>query len=322
MKGSTATGAAGLPDGRRMIDFMRVRRVAYTVAVLLVLVSVAAIAMRGLNFGIDFTGGTLVEVGYPQPVELAEVRNALRAAGYEEAVAQSFGTPRDVLIRLGADQSEDASRLSERVLDALRAGEHGAGIELRRVEFVGPQVGRELAEYGGLAVLISLIGILIYIAVRFEKRFAVGAVLGLIHDVVVVVGIWALFQLDFDLPVLAAVLATIGYSLNDTIVVYDRIRENFRKLRKGEVTEIINISVNQTLSRTIITSGTTLLALVALYVFGGEVLRNFSLVLIFGIIIGTLSTIFVASALVLALGVSKKDMMPVVKEKTESGAQI
>ena len=306
-----------------MIDFMGMRRIAYTVAIALMVVSVIAIAARGLNFGIDFTGGTLVEVGYPQAVDLAEVRTALRDAGYVEAVAQSFGTPRDVLIRLGPSQAEDASTLSERVLDALRAGPHGAGIELRRIEFVGPQVGKELAEYGGLAVLISLIGILIYIALRFEKRFAVGAVLGLVHDVVIVIGIWSLFQLDFDLPVLAAVLAVIGYSLNDTIVVYDRIRENFRKMRKGEVAEIINISVNQTLSRTIITSGTTLFSLFALYIFGGEILRNFSLMLILGVIIGVFSTVFIASALVLALGVSKKDMMPVVKEKAdESGAQI
>ncbi len=311
-----------LVNGRRLIDFMGVRRIAYAISILLVVVSVIAIMMRGLNFGVDFTGGTLVEVGYPQAAELAEVRGALRAAGYDDAVVQSFGTPRDILIRFPADDSEDANMLSERVLKALQTAPNAAGVELRRVEFVGPQVGKELAENGGLAVLISLLGILVYIAVRFEKRFAVGAVLGLIHDMVIVVGIWALFRLDFDLTALAALLATIGYSLNDTIVVYDRIRENFRKMRKGEVAEIINISINQTLARTIITSGSTLLALLALYLFGGEILRNFSLVLIIGIIIGTASTIFVCSPLVLELGVSKKDMMPMVKEKAESGAQI
>lgn len=311
-----------LVNGRRLIDFMGGRRIAYVVAVVLMIVSIAAIATRGLNFGVDFTGGTLVEVGYPQAVELAQVRGALQAAGYQDAVAQSFGTPRDVLIRFPADGSEDANTLSERVLKALQAGPGGADVELRRVEFVGPQVGRELAENGGLAVLISLLGILIYITVRFEKRFAVGAVIGLIHDMVLVVGIWSLFQFDFDLTALAALLAAIGYSLNDTIVVYDRIRENFRKMRKGEVTEIVNISINQTLARTIITSGSTLLALIALYLFGGEVLRNFSLVLILGIVIGTVSTIFVCSPLVLELGISKKDLMPVAKDKTESGAQI
>lgn len=304
------------------IDFMGKRRIAYVLSGLLLIISIIAIAVRGFNFGVDFTGGTLVEVSYPQPVELAGVRSALQQAGYTEAQAQYFGTPRDVLIRLAPSGDADASRLAEKVVTALRAAPEGEGIELRRVEFVGPQVGKELAEYGSLAVLVSMIGILIYVSMRFEKRLAAGAVLGLVHDVIILLGVWAVFQLDFDLTVLAGLLATIGYSLNDTIVIYDRVRENFRKLRKGETVEIVNLSVNQTLTRTLITSGTTLLALIALYLFGGEILRNFSLVLILGIIVGTYSSVFVCSALALLLGVSKKDLMPVVKEQPPSGAQL
>jgi preprotein translocase subunit SecF len=317
-----STESATRPSGWPQIDFMRMRKAAYVLSSVLLIISIAAIAVRGFNFGVDFTGGTLIEVSYPQPVELEGVRGVLQAAGYPEVMAQYFGTPRDVLIRLGASGEEDASRLAERVVTSLRETPEGAGIELRRVEFVGPQVGKELAEYGSLAVLISLIGILIYVGIRFERRLAVGSVLGLAHDIIILLGVWAIFQLDFDLTVLAGLLATIGYSLNDTIVIYDRIRENFRKLRKGEVTEIINLSVNQTLARTLITGGTTLLALFALYVFGGEILRNFSLVLILGIVVGTYSSVFVCSALALVLGVSKKDLMPVVKEQPPSGAQL
>ncbi|MDR2876442.1 MAG: protein translocase subunit SecF [Chromatiales bacterium] len=306
----------------RVIDFMSMRRAAFAISIVLAIVAIVAIAARGLNVGVDFTGGTLIELSYPEPVELGGVREALRGAGYEEAVAQLFGSPRDVLVRIAAGAEENANTLADRVVAALRATPNGQHIELRRVEFVGPQVGAELAQNGALAVLLSLAGILIYIAVRFEKRLAAGAVLGLIHDILILVGIWAAFQLDFDLTVLAALLATLGYSLNDTIVIYDRIRENFRKMRKGEPAEIINVSVTQTLTRTIITSGTTMLALIALYLFGGEVLRNFSLVLLIGIVIGTISTIFVSSALALVLGVNKKDLMPVVKERSDSGALI
>lgn len=317
-----STESATRPNAWPQIDFMSMRKAAYVLSGVLLIISIAAIAVRGFNFGVDFTGGTLIEVTYPQPIELGGVRSALQAAGYPEAMAQYFGTPRDVLIRLAASGEEDASRLAERVVASLRDTPEGAGIELRRVEFVGPQVGKELAEYGSLALLVSMIGILIYVGFRFEKRLSVGSVLGLVHDIIILLGVWAVFQLDFDLTVLAGLLATIGYSLNDTIVIYDRIRENFRKLRKGEVTEIINLSVNQTLTRTLITSGTTLLALIALYVFGGEILRNFSLMLIVGIVIGTYSSVFVCSALALVLGVSKKDLMPVVKEQPPSGAQL
>ncbi|MDX9741804.1 MAG: protein translocase subunit SecF [Gammaproteobacteria bacterium] len=314
--------AARLKGWQPNINLMGMRRVAYLISGLLIVISIAAIAIRGFNFGVDFTGGTLVEVSYPQPIDLAGVRSALQDAGYPGAMAQYFGTPRDVLIRLAASGEADASGIADRVLASLRAAPEGASIELRRVEFVGPQVGKELAEYGSLAVLVSIIGILLYVGLRFEKRLAAGAVLGLVHDVIILLGVWAVFQLDFDLTVLAGLLATIGYSLNDTIVIYDRVRENFRKLRKGEVVEIVNVSINQTLTRTVITSGTTLLALIALYVFGGEILRNFSLVLILGIIVGTYSSVFVCSALALLLGVSKKDLMPVAKDQSASGAQL
>lgn len=298
-------------------DFIGRRRIALAVSAVLIVLSIAAIAVRGLNFGIDFTGGTLVEVGYPQAVELGEVRSALQEAGFPEAVVQSFGTARDVLVRLATNEAENAAAISENVLRALRAGPQGEGVELRRVEFVGPQIGRDLAEDGALAVLLALIGILIYVTLRFEKRFSVGAVLALVHDVVITLGVFAALQIDFDLSVLAAILAVIGYSLNDTIVVFDRIRENFRKLRKGTPEEIVNRSVNQTLSRTVITSLTTLLVLIALYFLGGEIIRGFSFALILGVVIGTYSSIFIASALALSLGISKKDMMPVVKEGAE-----
>lgn len=305
-------------SGGTNIDFIGKRRIAYTVSIVLVLISLFAIVTRGLNFGVDFTGGTLVEVGYQEAVELGVVRSALHDAGFEDAVVQSFGTPRDVLIRLAPREGMSDLDLSHDVLDALRSGPQGETVDLRRIEFVGSQVGRELAEDGGLAVLYALIGILIYIALRFEKRLAFAAVIGLVHDTVIALGVFALFQLDFDLTVLAGVLAMVGYSLNDTIVIYDRIRENFRRMRKGTPTEIINLSVNHTLTRTIVTSFTTVMVMAALYFLGGEIIRNFSLVLIIGILVGTYSSIYIASALALTLGVTKSDLMPVQKEGASS----
>jgi preprotein translocase subunit SecF len=244
------------------------------------------------------------------------VRAALDEAGFAGATVQHFGTLQDVMIRIAPESGEEeqtSAQLSDRVFQALSGAAEGV-VELRRVEFVGPQVGEELREDGGLAVLFSLIGILIYVALRFEWRFSVGAVVAIIHDVIFTVGIFSLFQIEFDLPVLAAVLAVIGYSLNDTIVIYDRIRENFRKMRKGTVIEIINRSINQTMSRTIITSGTTLLVLLALYLFGGEIISGFSMALIIGVIVGTYSTIYVATAAVVMLGVSRADLLSVKKE--------
>ncbi|NNG11816.1 MAG: protein translocase subunit SecF [Halobacteria archaeon] len=294
------------------IDFMDKRRYAAILSGLLVILAIAAMVTRGFNFGIDFTGGTLIEVGYPQAVDLGEVRSVLVDGGYADAQAQHFGTSRDVLVRLAPREGMANARLSEAVLDALRKGD--PGVEMRRVEFVGPQVGEELTEQGGLAMIYALIGILIYIVVRFNFRFAPGAVLALIHDVLIVMGIFSVWQLEFDLTVLAALLAVIGYSLNDTIVVFDRIRENFRKMRKGTPQEIINTSINQTLSRTLMTSLTTMLVLVALFIFGGEVIHSFSIALILGVLVGTYSSIYVASPAALALGISKADLMPVKKE--------
>jgi preprotein translocase subunit SecF len=297
------------------IDFMRVRKPAVILSVLWLLAAVAALAVRGLNFGIDFTGGTLIEVGYEQDVELGPVREALAAAGFDGAAVQRFGTPRDVLIRLAPEGEGEAASaaLSDRAFAALSAAADGQ-VELRRVEFVGPQVGDELTEDGALAVLVALLAILLYVALRFEWRFAVGAVVALAHDVLFTIGLFAALQIPFDLPVLAAVLAVIGYSLNDTIVIFDRVRENFRKMRKGSPSEIVNNSINQTMARTIMTSGTTLVVLLALFFLGGENIHGFALALIVGVVIGTYSTIYVASAVALALGVSKADLMPVKKE--------
>jgi len=295
------------------IDFLGRRRIAYVFSALLLLVSIGSLATRGLNFGIDFTGGTLVELGYSVDVDLGEVRRALDEGGYGGATVQHFGTPRDVLIRIAPRADVSSADLSTEVLRTLRDAADEQ-VELRRVEFVGPQVGDELTEAGGLAMLYALAGILIYVGFRFEYRFALGAVAALVHDVVVVLGFFSVLQADFDLSVLAAVLAVIGYSLNDTIVVFDRIRENFRKMRKGSAVEVMNGSVNQTLSRTLMTSCTTLLVLLALYLVGGEVIRSFALALIVGVLIGTYSSIFVASPVTLLLGISRSDMLEVKKE--------
>ena len=299
------------------INFLGRRRIAIVFSVLLLLASVLLLATRGLNFGIDFTGGTLVEVGYPEAVELDPIREQLDEAGFERATVVYFGTSRDVLIRLPprADDPDQAA-LSNQVLRALQTG-GPEGVDLRRVEFVGPAVGEELREQGGLAMIYALFGILIYIAVRFEWRFAVGSVLALVHDVTITLGFFALTQMEFDLAVLAAVLAVIGYSLNDTIVVYDRIRENFRIMRKEGTEFVMNNAVNKTLARTVVTSTTTLIVLLALFVLGGAALNNFAIALIVGVIVGTYSSIFIAAAAALMLGVDRKVLLPVKKEGAE-----
>jgi preprotein translocase subunit SecF len=293
------------------VDFMGKRYIAAVLSGVVLLICLGSILFRGFDFGLDFTGGTVIELGFEEPVEIATVTDALGEGGFPAAVVQYFGSRTDILIRLppvAEGEAASAQRSDEvlRVLDEAISGQ----VDLRRVEFVGPQVGEELREQGGLAVLFALIGILIYVAVRFEWRFAVGAVAALIHDVLFTVGMFSLFQIEFDLTVLAAVLAVIGYSLNDTIVIFDRIRENFRKMRKGTVMEITNRSINQTLSRTIITSGTTLLVLLALYFLGGAAIESFSLALIIGIVIGTYSTIYIATAIAVWLGVSRTDLLP------------
>lgn len=254
-------------------DFMGLRRIAMIVSAVLLVVSIGSLATRGLALGIDFTGGTLIEVGYQDSADLGSLRTALGSGGFGDATVQHFGTSRDVLVRLAPREGVSSADLSTQVFNTLRGATGAAQPELRRVEFVGPQVGEELAEDGGLAALAALILILIYVAFRFEWRFAVGSVAALIHDVIITLGVFSVLQLPFDLPVLAAVLAVIGYSLNDTIVVFDRIRENFRKMRKGSPTEITNTSLNQTLSRTLMTSLTTLLVLVALFLLGGEIIH-------------------------------------------------
>jgi preprotein translocase subunit SecF len=294
------------------IDFMGKRKLAIVLSLVLIAVSLGSLLVRGLNFGIDFTGGTLIEVGYPDPAGLGTLREVLREAGYGDAQVQHFGTSRDVLIRVAPRADRASAQISEEILAALKNAD--AAVEMRRVEFVGPQVGEELTEQGGLAMLYALIGILIYVSLRFEYRFSLGAVAALVHDVTITLGIFSLAQIEFDLTVLAALLAVIGYSLNDTIVVFDRVRENFRKIRKGSSEQVMNTSVNETLSRTIMTGVTTLLVLVALFVLGGEIIHAFALALIIGIFVGTYSSIYVAGALALVLGVSKVDLMPVQKE--------
>ena len=296
------------------IDFLGRRKIAWVVSIVLLLASIASLSIRGLNLGIDFTGGTIVEVGYSQSVELAPVRAALAAAQFDDVIVQHFGTAKDVLIRLPASESVKAAEISNQVLRAL---ESTGDLSMRRVEFVGPQVGDELRDDGGLAVLYALVAILIYVMLRFEFRFSLGSVAALIHDVLLTVGFFSITQAPFDLTVLAAVLAVIGYSLNDTIVVFDRIRENFRNMRKATPLEVINGSINQTLSRTIMTSLTTLFVLLALFFVGGEVIHSFALALLVGVLIGTYSSIYIASSLLVLLNVTAQDLFDENKEDGE-----
>ena len=323
------------------LDFLGKRKMALVISMILIVIGIASLVTRGLNFGIDFTGGTLVEVGYDEAIEISSVRGALQDAGFDDVVVQYFGTASDVMIRLPADDEKNAATVSDEIMQVLRApvgetlAENAQGglqqcsnggatgdcsLQMRRVEFVGPQVGDELTNQGSLAMLYALIGILIYVAWRFEWRFAVGSVAALVHDVLITVGLFSLLQLDFSLAVLAAILAVVGYSLNDTIVVFDRIRENFRKMRKGDAKHIMNTSINQTLRRTVLTSLTTLLVVLTLLILGGEVIRGFAAALLIGVIVGTYSSIFVASPVVLSLGISREDMILVKKEGEETDA--
>ena len=289
---------------------------ALLVSAALVLISITSIAVRGLAFGIDFTGGTLIEVGYSAAVKLEPIRATLANAGFDEAVVQHFGTSHDVLVRIGSYENINKAGLSTQVLQALQSV-YDAELHLRRVEFVGPQIGDELTEQGGLAMLFALIGIFIYVMFRFEWKFSIGSVVALFHDALITLGFFSVFGMEFNLTVLAAILAVIGYSLNDTIVVYDRIRENFRKMRKGSPVDVINRSLNQTLSRTLMTSFTTLLVLFSLFLLGGELIHGFATALIIGVLIGTYSSMYIASTSVLALGIQKADMMPVRKENAD-----
>jgi len=297
------------------IDFINKRKYAMVLSAFLLIVSVISLGLQGLKLGIDFTGGTLIEVGYQQTADLEDIRTKLASASYTGTNVQYFGSDTEVLIQL-EPQAISSAKLSSSIIQML-----GDGIDVRRVEFVGPKVGEELTNDGGLALLYALIGILIYVAFRFEYRFALGSITALVHDVIITLGVFSILQIAFDLTVLAAILAVIGYSLNDTIVVFDRIRENFLSTRHTEPVPIVNDALNQTLARTLMTSLTTLLVLLALFYLGGEVIHSFAGALIIGVVIGTYSSIFVASSMILALGISKKDMLPSEKEKKEIDAR-
>jgi preprotein translocase subunit SecF len=298
------------------INFIGNRNIALIFSGILMVISISSFFVRGLQFGIDFTGGTLIEVGYKSAANLNELRNTLTSSGFEDATVQNYGTTKDVLIRLRPKEGVSSKDLSAQVLEAINKTTKEP-VSLRRVEFVGPQVGEDLAQDGFLALLYSTVGILIYVAWRFEWKFSLGAVIATFHDVVVTLGFFSVFALEFDLTVLAAILALIGYSLNDTIVVYDRIRENFREMRKTSTEDIMNISVNETLSRTIMTSFTVFLVLLSLFFLGGEVIHGFSIALLFGVVFGTYSSIFIASPAALLLGISPADLMVQVKDNAE-----
>ncbi|AZE91153.1 preprotein translocase subunit SecF [Pseudomonas sp. 31 R 17] len=290
----------------RTINFMGVRNIAFGVTVLLTVLALFSWFHKGLNYGLDFTGGTLIELTYEKPADVTLVRDELVKAGYHEAVVQSFGATTDLLVRMPGEDPQ----LGHQVAEALQkvGGDNPASV--KRVEFVGPQVGEELRDQGGLGMLMALVGIMIYLAFRFQWKFGVGAIVSLIHDVIVTVGILAYFQITFDLTVLAAVLAIIGYSLNDTIVVFDRVRENFRVLRKATLIENINISTTQTLLRTMATSISTLLAIAALMIFGGDNLWGFSLALFIGVLAGTYSSIYIANVVLIWLNLNSEDLIP------------
>lgn len=295
----------------KAIDFLGVRKPAIIFSVVLTVVALILIAVKGLNFGLDFTGGTLVEIGYSEPAPLNAIRDTLEKAGYERVTVVNYGSDTEVMVRM---QKTEDPQIGNRLVEVLQKDTQSE-LKLRRVEFVGPQVGEELREAGGLAMLLALLAIGGYIALRYQYKFAVGAILSLFHDAIIALGFFALFQWDFDLNTLAAILAIVGYSINDTIVVFDRIRENFRKLRKMPVVDIMNVSTTETLDRTLATSGITLAVLLSLFLFGGESLRGFSIALIIGTVMGTYSSIYVASAIALFMDVTREDLMESAVQK-------
>jgi len=297
---------------KKIIDFMGQRKLAAIFSLLLIIGSIVSLSTKGMVLGLDFTGGTQIEVGYPESANLEDIRNQLSNAGFDNPVVVHFGSERDVLIRL---QGKPEAGLSDSVLEAL--GNGSQGLDLRRVDYVGPQVGEELREDGGLGMLTALAIVMLYVAIRFQYKFSLGAVAALVHDVIITLGFFSVSGLEFDLTVLAAVLAVVGYSLNDTIVVSDRIRENFRLLRVSDAKAVINESLTQTLGRTLITSITTLLVLLALYFFGGELIHNFAVALIVGVLIGTYSSIYVAANILLSLVMTREDLLPPEKEGAE-----
>jgi preprotein translocase subunit SecF len=302
---------------KKDIPFMRYALVFNVISVITFVLAVFFLTVKGLNFGVDFTGGTVMELSYSQPADVPKIRDSLAKLGLQEVAVQNFGTARDVLIRLPLKEGVSSAEQSENVMAALRLAD--PAVELRRVEFVGPQVGRELVENGALALLFVCIGIVFYLWFRFEWKFGVAAIIANMHDVVIILGCFALFQWEFSLPVLAAVLAILGYSVNESVVVFDRIRENFRKLRKSNTVQIINNAITRTISRTIITHGSTQMAVLAMLFFGGEALHYFALALTIGILFGIYSSVLVASPIVMWLGVSREDLMPTKKDTLEDG---
>ena len=297
-----------------MIKFMSLRKYTMVFSILLIIVSIVSLAINGLNFGIDFTGGYQIEAGYQNDVNLDKVRNALVDAKFKDAQVQNYGSSKDIIVRIAPRADINKATIGDSILNVLKTTSDQE-VKMRRVEFVGPQVGEELRDEGGIALLVALGGILIYISLRFQLKSAVGAILALVHDVIITVGVFSLLQIEFDLTVLAAVLAVIGYSLNDTVVVLDRIRETFRSIRKTSAEDILDLSINQTLSRTLMTSFTTLLVLTALFFFGGEIIHGFATALIIGVVIGTYSSIYIASATLLYMNIHKQDFMVEAKEQ-------
>ncbi|MDK2776281.1 MAG: protein translocase subunit SecF [Pseudomonadota bacterium] len=295
-------------------DFMRLRKAAMILSLLLVIASIASLAVRGLNLGLDFTGGTLLEVQYETPVALDSISATLEEAGYRDVTVQNFGSETDVLVRMSEAFRDN---LGNEVLSILQDQAAGNQLTLLRSEFVGGQVGEELRDQGGLALLLALFVVMIYVAARFQLKFSIGAVAALFHDVLIILGLFSIFQWEFDLTVMAALLAVIGYSLNDTIVVSDHIRENFRVLRRGDAADVINYAINQTLGRTIMTSLTTALVLLALMIVGGDIIHNFSVALMIGVVVGTYSSVFVASSILMSLNISREDLMPPEQEEVD-----
>jgi preprotein translocase subunit SecF len=303
-------------SNERVINFMGQRKLAAALSIILLVASVVSLALQGLNLAQDFTGGTSVELVYDKPADLGEIRSLLAGIGYDGAVIQYFGAETDVKVSL---QEAKTDGLAEQLTEALRLdGKHE--VDVASVSFIGPQVGDDLRDQGGLGMIVALVLVMLYVSMRFQFKFALGAVAALIHDVVIVVGFFSIFQWDFDLTVLAAILAVVGYSINDTIVIFDRIRENFRIMRKSSATEVINTAITQTLSRTMVTSGTTVLVLVALYYFGGALIHSFATALLLGIIVGTFSSVYISSTILVAMHVTKEDLMPPEKEGDELDA--
>lgn len=303
-----------LNHGRKVIDFMRWDYLAFGISIALFILSVTVISLKGFNWGLDFTGGTVIEINLSQPADLDKIRVSLANNGHKEPLIQNFGSSRDIMIRLPPNEGVAGQEIGKSIISVINKNVDDQAT-VKRIEFVGPSVGSELAQTGAMAMLAAFICILIYVGFRFEWRLAAGAVISLAHDVIITLGIVSLFQIEVDMTIVASLMSVIGYSLNDSIVVSDRIRENFRKIRRGTSYEIVNVSLTQTLSRTLITSGTSLLVLLMLYLFGGSILKGFSLVMLIGVTIGTVSSIYVASALALKMGMKREHLLPPKVEK-------